>query len=103
MVMRLTWEEYQISLMVFGALHADQAAGCFPSLSDPPPHSGKDGHMQATFFWTAYTFQMLAVSTALAHNEHELAAEYEETAREYLDRHFDEIEKHVNYIGVFNA
>ena len=59
--------------------------------------------MQATFYWTAYTFQMLAVSTALAHDKHELAAEYEKTAREYLDKHFEEVDKHLERIGAYNG
>jgi hypothetical protein len=59
--------------------------------------------MQATFYWTAYTLQVLAVSTARAHGEHKLADEYDATAREYLDKHFEEVEKCVDRIGAHNG
>jgi hypothetical protein len=59
--------------------------------------------MQASFYWSAYTVQMLAVGVATAHGQHILAAEYAETAREYLNKHFDAIERHLERIGAYNG
>lgn len=59
--------------------------------------------MQASFYWTAYTFQMLAIAVARSQGLHDLAAEYTEMAREYLDQHFEEVEKHLQRVGAHNG
>lgn len=58
--------------------------------------------MEASFYWSAYLMQMLAIGVADAHGKTALVAEYTERAREYLDKHFEAIDRHMDKLREHN-
>lgn len=52
--------------------------------------------MEASFYWSAYMLQMVALGVASDHGRDDLVAEYTDLARDYIDKHFEAIDRHID-------
>lgn len=57
--------------------------------------------MEASFYWSAYMMQMLAIDVADASGRHDLVPEYTALSRDYIDKHFEAIDRHLNNLREF--
>ena len=57
--------------------------------------------MEASFYWSAYMLQMLAISVAQENGRDDLVAEYTDLARDYIDKHFEAIDRHMDKLREF--
>lgn len=55
--------------------------------------------MEASFYWSAYMLQMLALGVAQANGRDDLVIEYADLARDYIDKHFEAVDRHMEKLS----